>query len=214
MDTGRHFGMEWDWGPEGFSTSDPRPGSQVLVRGFGLESPSFASSAQSQSAWPNSCCGNLVSHFPFNRGKSRWNSCSARGHSCKLVTDLASLAYRGQPLDARRGDIGAGGRVTCQDDLNIHVEVCTTLYAWAPDEEHGMGAHMEHWELRGLSSVAVTKPDPGSSQSLGERGPLPCSTEGQNIEKEGPALADPAVSLALLVSVLVQRLLGTPSLGL
>lgn len=42
---------------------DPRPGSQVLVRGFGLESPSFASSAQSQSAWPNSYCGNLVSHL-------------------------------------------------------------------------------------------------------------------------------------------------------
>lgn len=110
---------------------DPRPGSQVLVRGFGLESPSFASSAQSQSALPNSCCGNLVSHFPFNRGKSRWNSCSARAHSCKLVTDLASLVYRGQPLaadwalDARRGDIGAGGKVTCQDDLDIHVEVHT-----------------------------------------------------------------------------------------
>lgn len=42
---------------------DPRPGSQVLVRGFGLESPSFASGAQSQSAWPNSYCGNLVSHL-------------------------------------------------------------------------------------------------------------------------------------------------------
>lgn len=74
--------------------------------------------------------------------------------------------------------------------------------------------NMGRWELRGLSSVAVTKPDPGSSQALGERGPLPCSIEGQNIEKEDPALADPAVSLALLLSVPVQRLLGTPSLGL
>lgn len=27
------------------------------------------------------------------------------------------------------------------------------LYAWAPDQEHGIGAHMESWEG---SSVAVT----------------------------------------------------------
>lgn len=81
---------------------DPRPGSHVLVRGFGLESPSFASSAQSQSAWPSSYWGNLVKplNCPFNRGKSIWNSCLARAHTCKLVTELASLAYRGQPLAA------------------------------------------------------------------------------------------------------------------
>lgn len=40
---------------------DPGPGCQVLVKGFGLASPSFASSTRNKSAWPNSCCGNLAS---------------------------------------------------------------------------------------------------------------------------------------------------------
>lgn len=75
-----------------------------------------------------------------------------------------------------------------------------------------MGAHMECWELRALS-CSVDKARPWFFLVPGERGPLPYSLEGQNIEKEGPTLADPAVSLAL-VSVPVQRLLGTPSLGL
>lgn len=116
---------------------DPRPGSQVLVRGFGLESSSFASSAQSQSAWPNSYCGNLESHLTAHLTEESPDPTivlQIGNRSGQLGLQGSATGCRLGPGCPRQETLELRGKVTAKDELEYTCRGAhPPLYAWAPD---------------------------------------------------------------------------------
>lgn len=124
MDTGmRQTFWEWEWSPEGFSTSRSRTWLLGSGQGFGVGAPSFVSSALSQSPRPDSCCRNLASHLTAHLTVRRvqMEQVSSQGSVLQTADRSGQLGLQGWPQGCRLGSgrpreeaLELSGKVTCQ----------------------------------------------------------------------------------------------------